>query len=84
MRKTVLMLAFSLFLIHIPAYSQTYNSASTKPIIAKCPVTGMKQKVTSEGSTSKYKGKTYSFCCPACKPKFDANPEKYLKTFEQK
>ena len=80
MKKTVLMLAFSLFLTHMAAYSKT----NQKPIIAKCPVTGMEHKVTSEGSTSKYKGKTYSFCCPACKPKFDANPEKYLKTFEQK
>jgi len=26
---------------------------------------------------SEYKGKTYYFCAPGCKKKFDADPEKY-------
>jgi YHS domain-containing protein len=29
---------------------------------------------------SEYKGKTYYFCAPMCKQKFDRNPEKYIKT----
>jgi len=29
---------------------------------------------------SEYKGKTYYFCAPMCKQKFDRNPEKYVKT----
>ena len=29
---------------------------------------------------SEYKGKTYYFCAPMCKQKFDRNPEKYLKS----
>ncbi len=28
---------------------------------------------------SDYKGKTYYFCAPMCKQKFDRDPEKYLK-----
>ena len=28
---------------------------------------------------SEYKGKTYYFCAPGCKKKFDAAPEKYTK-----
>lgn len=28
---------------------------------------------------SEYKGKTYNFCAPMCKQKFDRNPEKYVK-----
>lgn len=28
---------------------------------------------------SEYKGKTYYFCAPMCKQKFDRNPEKYVK-----
>ncbi|MCP4195721.1 MAG: YHS domain-containing protein [Proteobacteria bacterium] len=28
---------------------------------------------------SEYKGRHYFFCCPGCKPKFDANPEKYIQ-----
>ena len=31
------------------------------------------------GGKSVYKGKTYYFCCPGCKPLFDKNPEKYIK-----
>ncbi|MEM2111752.1 MAG: YHS domain-containing protein, partial [Candidatus Bathyarchaeia archaeon] len=27
---------------------------------------------------SEYKGKTYYFCAPMCKQKFDRNPEKYV------
>ena len=30
------------------------------------------------GQKSVYKGKTYYFCCPGCKPQFDKNPEKYI------
>ena len=29
---------------------------------------------------SLYKGKTYYFCAPMCKQKFDRNPEKYIKS----
>lgn len=28
---------------------------------------------------SDYKGKTYYFCAPGCKKKFDDTPEKYVK-----
>lgn len=27
-----------------------------------------------------YKGKTYYFCCPDCKPQFDKNPAAYVKS----
>ncbi|MBW3625594.1 MAG: YHS domain-containing protein, partial [Armatimonadetes bacterium] len=29
---------------------------------------------------STYKGKTYYFCCAGCKPEFDKNPEKFIKS----
>lgn len=29
---------------------------------------------------SEYKEKTYYFCAPVCKQKFDRNPEKYIKS----
>jgi YHS domain-containing protein len=29
---------------------------------------------------SEYKGKTYYFCAPMCKQKFDRNQEKYVKS----
>lgn len=39
-----------------------------------CPVTGT--KIASAGKAyakETYKGKTYYFCCPECKPRFDKN-----------
>ncbi len=30
-----------------------------------------------------YKGKTYYFCCPECKPAFDKNPEKIIASAAQ-
>ena len=29
-----------------------------------------------------YKGREIRFCCPACKPKFEANPDEYLKKLD--
>jgi hypothetical protein len=31
-----------------------------------------------------YKGKTYYVCCSGCRAEFQANPEKYIKEFEQR
>ena len=28
---------------------------------------------------SEYKGRTYYFCAPGCKKKFDENPQQYVK-----
>lgn len=47
--------------------------------MAKCLVMGATFKISKSTEFSQYKGKYYAFCCPGCKPKFDANPEKYLK-----
>ena len=38
---------------------------------------------TAAGSYE-YKGKTYYFCCSGCKPMFDKNPQKYIKTASAK
>jgi len=46
-----------------------------------CPVMGTKvdvEKAKQNGWLSTYKGKKYYFCCPSCKPAFDAGPEKYV------
>ena len=44
----------------------------------RCPVTGDVVKNPATALKSEYRGRTYYFCCPACKPKFDADPEKYV------
>ncbi len=44
-----------------------------------CLVSGEKfTDASKSASKSVYKGKTYYFCCADCKPKFDADPEKYI------
>jgi YHS domain-containing protein len=57
-------------------------SSDAKPAVqaqVRCPVTGEVVDDPSTAAKSVYKGTTYYFCCPGCKPKFDADPEKYLK-----
>lgn len=51
-------------------------AAGTK---ARCPVMKDVFTVKEDSPTSTYKGKTYVFCCPGCKPQFEENPEKFLK-----
>ena len=67
---------------HNAATTAVENGFAKKPAVgtkAKCPVTGEEFTVSKDTPISHYKGKYYAFCCPSCKPKFDANPEKYLK-----
>ena len=56
------------------------TSFKSKPKVgtkAHCPVMKADFKITASTLYSKYKGRYYFFCCPGCKPKFDANPKKY-------
>lgn len=51
-----------------------------KTAVLVCPVTGDKiASIKDAAGHSTYKGKTYYFCCAACKPEFDKNPAKYIK-----
>lgn len=53
--------------------------SAKKPVSAICPVLGVKiPDVSKAPAKSVYKGKTYYFCCKACKEKFDKDPTKYL------
>jgi YHS domain-containing protein len=45
-----------------------------------CPV--MDKPIDKQYKTE-YKGKTVYFCCPACKPEFDKDPEKYIVKLPQ-
>ncbi|UCE20655.1 MAG: YHS domain-containing protein [Gemmatimonadota bacterium] len=49
-----------------------------KYLTTTCPVMGGESnKLTA--SYSVYKGSAYHFCCPACKEKFEKEPEKYIE-----
>lgn len=56
-------------------------AAPAKQAAAQCPVTGERiALITSATAKSTFQGKTYYFCCPGCKPKFDKDPAKYVKS----
>lgn len=44
----------------------------------KDPVCNMEVSDSSKLKSS-YKGKTYAFCSPSCKQKFDKKPDTYIK-----
>ncbi len=46
------------------------------------PVCGMAAGPDSAGGAYDYKGQTYYFCSPHCRQKFQAEPERFLKTTE--
>jgi YHS domain-containing protein len=55
-------------------------AAKAKGPVVKCAVTGEVIGAPSAAYASeKYKGKEYYFCCPKCKPLFDAHRAKYIK-----
>jgi len=44
-----------------------------------CPISGEEFVVTADSPKSEYNGKTYYFCCPHCKAKFESSPGKFAK-----
>lgn len=46
--------------------------------MAKDPVCGMMVDEKTAAGKSEYQGKTYYFCAPICKKKFEAEPEKFV------
>jgi P-type Cu+ transporter len=47
---------------------------------AEDPVCGMKvDPLSPKGGKSEHEGRTFYFCSPKCKAKFDANPDAYLR-----
>lgn len=59
-----------------PVAFDTTPALGTK---AFCPVSKEAFTISAKTQMSTYKGKTYAFCCPDCKPEFDANPEKFAQ-----
>ena len=47
--------------------------------MATDPVCKMQVDENKAAGKSQYGGKTYYFCSPGCKTKFDANPSSYVK-----
>ena len=53
--------------------------AATGSSEKECPVSGGQGTIPVT-----YQGKTYYVCCTGCRDEFKANPEKYVKEFEEK
>jgi YHS domain-containing protein len=47
--------------------------------MVKDVVCGMTIDPKTAAGQSEYQGKTYYFCAPGCKRKFDANPQQFVK-----
>jgi len=48
--------------------------------MAKDPVCGMDVDEKTAAATAVHNGKTYYFCHPGCKARFEKEPEKYIKS----
>jgi YHS domain-containing protein len=81
MRFATTILAAAFVAVALPVSAgKPVKPAKPAKVALKCPVTHETiAKVDKANGKSVYKGKTYYFCCKACKAPFDANPEKYLK-----
>lgn len=80
--KTILLTITALTALTSAAFAAPGSHAKPPSTAAKraaliCPVTGDKIASAAKAySHETYKGKTYYFCCPECKPRFDKNPGK--------
>ena len=57
------------------------NKSVTEAV--KDPVCGMTVKKDEVAATSEHMGKTFYFCSPGCKVKFDQEPMKYMESEEK-
>jgi YHS domain-containing protein len=55
------------------------DRGSRRAGMEKDVVCGMQVDPAKAAGKSEYQGKTYYFCSPVCKKKFDANPSQYAR-----
>ena len=77
--KTVTLTLAALAVLATAALAAPATTATAKTTALICPVAGTKIASAAKAySHETYKGKTYYFCCPECKPAFDKNPAKIV------
>jgi len=84
MQKLILSLAALAALVPAasanPGHEHAAKTAPKKGAALVCPVTGDKIASAAKAFNKEtYKGKTYYFCCPECKPRFDKNRDGIVK-----
>ncbi len=75
----------ALFFVTSLAVAQEHPQAekAARAQTVTCAVCGMTMSPSQAGAKTTYKGKTYYFCSPAEKAKFEKNPETYLSRPKQ-
>jgi YHS domain-containing protein len=73
--KMISVVALVSFLMAMPSYA-VQKEANQK----ECPILG---GPVNKNVYADYKGKRVYFCCPPCVSKFNKDPEKYMKKFEE-
>jgi YHS domain-containing protein len=77
--KPLLLTVAALALLPGAALAAPGHPAPTKKAALVCPVSGTEIASAAKAYNHEvYKGKTYYFCCPECKPVFDKNPGKVI------
>lgn len=61
--------------------TQPSSQPTTQPINKFCAVE-QDNPIDPAVKTVEYKGKTIGFCCEMCIPKFETEPDKYMKTIK--
>jgi len=56
---------------------RSFEKRPAKGTWARCAVSGDVFQVDDQTEFATYKGRTYAFCCPDCKPDFLKDPGKY-------
>ena len=93
MKKTTILMTVALFVLALAAVAVAGEKAEDQakaptsfdqpqPVgtVATCPVMGGTFKITKDTPHSEVEGKHVYFCCPGCKPQFDADPTKFIKS----
>jgi Cu+-exporting ATPase len=60
------------------ARRELFPLIGSEPASATDPVCGMTVDAATAQATAAHDGKTYYFCCPSCRTKFEAEPARYL------
>jgi Cu+-exporting ATPase len=87
MKKTLIAvasLAVALGLNSTAADADKKQPAAAAKAKVKDPVCGMMIDPATAAAKSEYNGKTYYFCSPDEKPKFDKDPAQYVKPVSEK
>lgn len=70
----------TLLLLAAGCENEAAKGPATQPAMAEClPCKGHKIAIAADTPKSEYEGKTYYFCAPECKEKFDKEPAKFVK-----